>query len=98
MQKSIYTEQYGLLLATLRDARKAAGLSQVELASRLELTQSIVGKCERGERRLDVIELREWCHAIGMTLGQLVDELESAISRFEVLKSTAGKAPRSRSK
>ena len=91
MQKSIYTEHYGLLLSTLRDARKKAGLSQVELAKRLELTQSIIGKCERGERRLDVIELREWCGAIGLTLSELVSNLEAAISHVEQVKATATK-------
>jgi len=91
VQKSIYTEHYGLLLSTLRDARKKAGLSQVELAKRLELTQSIIGKCERGERRLDVIELREWCGAIGLTLSELVSNLEAAISHVEQVKATATK-------
>ncbi|WP_454872438.1 helix-turn-helix domain-containing protein [Paraburkholderia xenovorans] len=91
MQKSIYTEHYSLLLSTLREARKKAGLSQVELAKRLELTQSIIGKCERGERRLDVIELREWCGAIGLTLSELVSDLEAAISHVEQVKAAATK-------
>jgi len=94
VQKSIYTEHYGLLLATLRKARKAARLSQVELAARLDLTQSIVGKCERGERRLDVIELREWCSAIGLSLNELVSELETAIVHFEAVKASARKTVR----
>ncbi|WP_133662132.1 helix-turn-helix transcriptional regulator [Paraburkholderia sp. BL10I2N1] len=91
MQKSIYTEHYGLLLSTLREARKTAGLSQVELGRRLDLTQSIIGKCERGERRLDVIELREWCGAIGVTLSELVSDLEAAILHFEAVKANARK-------
>ena len=94
MQKSIYTEQYGLLLKAIRVARKAAGISQVELAERLQLTQSSVGKCERGERRLDVVELREWCLAIGTTLGDVVQELEQAIARLEELKTLARKSRR----
>ncbi|MCT7324888.1 helix-turn-helix domain-containing protein [Ralstonia mojiangensis] len=94
MQKSIYTEHYGLLLSTLREARKKAGLSQVELAKRLELTQSIIGKCERGERRLDVIELREWCGAIGLTLSELVRDLEAAILHVEQVKATATRTVR----
>ncbi|MGF6636524.1 helix-turn-helix domain-containing protein [Paraburkholderia sp. MM6662-R1] len=88
MQKSIYSEHYGLLLATLRNARTAGGLSQAQIAEKLGLTQSTVGKCERGERRLDVVELRNWCGAIGLTLYDLVREFEDAISRFEALKRT----------
>ncbi|WP_165986995.1 helix-turn-helix domain-containing protein [Caballeronia sp. SBC1] len=94
MQKSIYTEHYALLLSTLREGRKAAGLSQVELARRLDLTQSFVGKCERGERRLDAIELRNWSQALGLTLDKVVSDLEAAILNFEAVKSNAGKTAR----
>lgn len=45
-------------LRRLRQARKDAGLTQVEVARRLGRTQSFVTKAERGERRLDVVELR----------------------------------------
>lgn len=45
-------------LRRLRQARKAAGLSQEQAARRLGRTQSFVSKAELGERRLDVIELR----------------------------------------
>nr|WP_284504836.1 helix-turn-helix transcriptional regulator [Caballeronia sp. INDeC2] len=78
-------------MSTLREARKTAGLSQVELARRLDLTQSIIGKCERGERRLDVIELREWCGAIGIPLYELILQLESSISQFEAVKNSVRK-------
>lgn len=84
------------MLDALRRARKAAGLSQVELGTKLDLTQSAVGKCERGERRLDIIELREWCIAIGVTLSEFSDDLEAAIARLEELKLSARKAPQKR--
>jgi len=45
-------------LRRLRRARKDAGLTQVEVGRRLGRTQSFVTKAERGERRLDVAELR----------------------------------------
>ncbi len=47
-------------------ARKSAGITQVGLAERLGRPQSFVSKYERGERRLDVIELCEVCHALGI--------------------------------
>jgi len=43
----------------LRQARTAAGLTQVEVARRLGKTQSFVSKCESGERRVDVVELAD---------------------------------------
>jgi transcriptional regulator with XRE-family HTH domain len=45
-------------------ARKSACLTQVGLADRLGRPQSFVSKYERGERRLDVIEFCEVCHAL----------------------------------
>jgi transcriptional regulator with XRE-family HTH domain len=44
-------------LAKLRQARLEAGLSQVEVAQKLDKPQSYVSKCESGERRVDVVEL-----------------------------------------
>ncbi|PLP97922.1 transcriptional regulator [Cupriavidus pauculus] len=81
MEKTIHSEQYAHLLALLRSAREAAELTQIQLASRLGETQSFVSKCERGERRLDLIELRLWCAAIGVPLIEFVTRLEQAVGR-----------------
>jgi len=60
MSKSVFTKDYRYLLARLRQARTEAGLSQEEAAKLLKKRQSYVSKCELGERRLDVIELKEF--------------------------------------
>jgi transcriptional regulator with XRE-family HTH domain len=52
-----------------------AGLTQVEVAKRLDVPQSFVSKYETGERRLDVIELRHVAEAIGLTLETLISRL-----------------------
>ncbi|STR45193.1 helix-turn-helix domain-containing protein [Iodobacter fluviatilis] len=70
MQKTIYTTEYAAFLEALRRAREQSGLTQIEFAARLNVTQSFVSKCERGERRLDIVELRHWCTALGITLIQ----------------------------
>jgi transcriptional regulator with XRE-family HTH domain len=44
---------YRLFLRRLREARLAAGLTQVEVAAKLGRPQSFVSKCESGERRVD---------------------------------------------
>ena len=44
----------------LRETRESVGLSQAEVAKRLERTQSYVSRCETGNRRLDVFELDEF--------------------------------------
>lgn len=80
MDKTIYGETYELLLASLRQARIKAGLRQQELAEKLDVDQSFIGKCERGERRLDAIELRSWCLALGTTVSHFMSELEVSIT------------------
>ncbi|MEJ2795299.1 helix-turn-helix transcriptional regulator [Iodobacter sp. LRB] len=72
MEKTIYTTEYTTFLEALRRSREHAGLTQIEFAARLKVTQSFVSKCERGERRLDIVELRHWCKALGITLVQFL--------------------------
>ena len=38
--------------------------------------RDFVSKCERGERRIDIIELRAFCLAIGITLNEFCTQLE----------------------
>jgi transcriptional regulator with XRE-family HTH domain len=79
MDKSISSHDYRIFLRELRSARKHRGLTQIDLAARLGETQSFVSKCERGERRLDILELRAFCLAIGTPLSDFVRRLEEAL-------------------
>ena len=69
-------EQLQLLL---RQMRTEAGLTQTEIAQRLGQPQSFVSKYESGERRLDVLELREVCAVVGVSLADFVQRLEQAL-------------------
>ena len=64
--KSVFSRQYERFKQLLIEARKKAGLTQVELAQKLSRPQSYVSKYERGERRLDVIEFLDVAEAIGI--------------------------------
>lgn len=64
MTGSTHNPDYRLLLGVLREARKQQGVSQVELATRLGNTQTFVSKCERGERRIDLVEFVEFAEAL----------------------------------
>lgn len=79
MEKSIYTAQQERLLTLLRQVRRDAGLRQTELAERLGEHQSFVSKYEIGERRLDLIELRTICEAIGIPLEEFVRRWEESL-------------------
>lgn len=77
MEKSIYSVEYQRLCALLRQLRRDADLTQVEVAERLGVPQSFVSKYETGERRLDVIELSHVARAINTTLQDVVSGLEN---------------------
>lgn len=65
MPSSVFTPRHQEFIQFLVAARKAAGVTQVELAARLSRHQSFVSKYERGERRLDVVEFCQVAEALG---------------------------------
>lgn len=72
----IGTRDHRVLMTFLRDARTRTGLRQADVANRMKAPQSMVSKYELGERRLDVLELRDVCSALGLSLTDFVRELE----------------------
>lgn len=81
MQKSIVSKEYGLFLAFLRKVRQDNGVTQEQIAKKLKVTQSFVSKVERGERRLDIVELKQWSGALGLSLTDFVKEFESYLRK-----------------
>ena len=79
--KSIHSARYAIFLKVLREQRLQAGLTQVQLARRLRETQTFVSKCERGERRIDVVELKTFCSAFKIPLKQFVARLERELDK-----------------
>lgn len=79
MKKKVYIAQRSRLVNLLREIRIEDGLTQMELAERIERDQTFVSKYESGQRRLDVLELREICQAVGLTLEEFVKRLEKAL-------------------
>lgn len=63
----------------LRQIRVDADLSQRDLARKLGQPQSFISKYESGERRLDPLELRQVCEAVGITLVEFARRLDRAI-------------------
>ena len=80
MEKSIYTREYSLFLELLRNTREKKGLTQIEVAEKLGQTQSFISKVERGERRLDIVELRAFCSALGISFTTFVGHIEKVLS------------------
>lgn len=59
MSKSLYSKEYRFVIDRLRKARLAAKLKQEDVAKKLKKPQSYISKIERGERRLDIAELKK---------------------------------------
>jgi len=60
MKKALYSKEHKILVGRLKQARKDANLDQKEVADLLGVSQSYVSKVEAGQRRIDVIQLKEF--------------------------------------
>lgn len=77
--KSIHKVEYQTLLQMLRDMRTRAGLTQAELSEALERSQSYVSDVERGVRRMDLLQVLDYCEACGVRLSTFVKQLEAEL-------------------
>lgn len=80
MRKSIHDDENVLLVEMLKEARVKAGLSQQELAERLEHYRTFVSKYEARERRLDIAEVRKICMALELDFIRFLTEYDSECS------------------
>lgn len=68
-------KQYQRFRDLITEARRSAGLTQVEVAARLKQNQSYVSKYESGVRRLDVVEYIQVAKAVGIDPAELIRKL-----------------------
>lgn len=80
-QKSLYRPENQAFLATLREVRTRAGLTQRELAERLGRTQNYVTSAERGVVRLDGLQIRDWCEACESGLVAWAKSVEKMLAK-----------------
>jgi transcriptional regulator with XRE-family HTH domain len=79
MKKNIHVVNHKLMTDLLREVRLEGGLTQAELAARIGKDQTYVSRYEGGQRRLDVLEVRDICQAIGITLEKFIKRLEKTL-------------------
>lgn len=85
MLKTTSSAHNKIFLALLRHSRESMQLRQADLAMRLGRGQATVSKVERGERRLDVIELRAWLGALGVDFLTFMSELDKRLQPLPVV-------------
>ena len=74
--KTIYNPSYQSLIEYLIELRKQQGLTQANLAQKLDKPQSYVAKLEGCERKLDVLEFVEICQALQVKASQVLASIE----------------------
>jgi len=79
MGKTLYSRHNVIFLKLLRRLRESRQLRQSDLAILLGRSQGTVSKVERGERRLDVIELRDWVTALDTNFTRFVRKFEAEL-------------------
>ncbi len=75
-----------VLLKLLKDMRRESGLSGPAIQKMLKRPNSYVAKVESGEKRLDVLELREFCHACGVTLHEFTLRLDNKLEQIHMIE------------
>jgi len=75
MQKTTHSERYRALILWLRAGRIQRSLNMRQVAARLKVPHTWVGKIEQCERRLDVQEFYDLCVALDMDPHAALDLL-----------------------
>lgn len=62
--KTIYQDRYQILITELIRIRKDNGLTQAQLAKKLDKPQSYIAKIEAKDRKLDILEFVVLCEVL----------------------------------
>lgn len=79
VKKTIYSPEHSTYLTLLRQIRHNAAMTQLEVAEKLNVPQSRISDYERGERQMDLLELRQYCDALGVSIVDFVRRVDEAI-------------------
>jgi len=74
-----WSQQEEVLLSLLKELRREAGLSGPVIQQKLQRPNSYVAKVESGDKRLDILELNEYCLACGCSLADFSERLQNQL-------------------
>ena len=78
MSISVHHKRYAKLRSVLKEVRQSAGLTQVQLAERLNMEQSNLSKIERGERFVDTMLFIDFCKACGAVPAEVIAKVDDS--------------------
>lgn len=76
MAKTLHSKRHQRLAQLLVEKRKAAGLTQGDVAKVLGRHQPFVANIENGERRVDIVELLDLASIIGFDVEEIINDLQ----------------------
>ncbi len=79
MGRWVLSPSYQSAVKVIVGARKAAGLTQRELAVRMGRPYSVIANIERGERQIDVVEFIAIARALGVDELELMGRIVTAV-------------------
>lgn len=71
-QKTIFNPKYKAMIGALKSLREKQGLSQRDLAKRLNVAHCFVGRTETCERRLDIMDLIKILRELGLNNEEIM--------------------------
>ncbi|GAA0913124.1 hypothetical protein GCM10009552_28550 [Rothia nasimurium] len=80
---SIHSEEYKAFCGFLAETRVAQGITQVELARRLGVSQPYISHVEKGDVRVDPIQLIRWLEQCEVDPSEWLVQLYARVQRIK---------------
>ena len=78
-KKTIFDPKYKKMIESLKSIRMKQGISQRDLANKLGMAHSYIGRAETCERRLDIMDLIAILRALNLTDSEIIKFLQKLL-------------------
>jgi len=78
-KKTIFNPKYKEMIESLKSIRIKQGISQRDLANKLGMAHSYVGRIETCQRRVDVLDLISILRALNLTNAEIMKFLQQLL-------------------
>lgn len=85
MSKDLFDKRRKQIGLLLQHERKCQKLEQEDIARILGSRQDFVSKIEAGSRRIDILELIDYCEALNFSLTEFAWKIETYLSALSLL-------------